>query len=264
MKRILLPLALLSLLIPFTTPDRIAAASSPTDGARQSMPVERSQIQTRLEAPSVVNVPVGTPARITVRVTASGGRIPKGRVVLWDVDIPNAATFASHTITLDKRGTATFVVREELPGVPFDVKDVTVYYVPKSGSRFAAATSNAFELGMYLWPSSLAMSLGRNDGNGQAVPLDLSLKPHGWLRALRRCHDHRRRSKRHVSNPHQQRLSLSGHGTGRGTRRSARRPKHRQRRLCRGRLLRRHQHARYDGEYHRGWSSGRLLPIRVG
>ncbi|GEM_PF-3528947 len=175
MKRILLPLALLSLLIPFTTPDRIAAASSPTDGARQSMPVERSQIQTRLEAPSVVNVPVGTPARITVRVTASGGRIPKGRVVLWDVDIPNAATFASHTITLDKRGTATFVVREELPGVPFDVKDVTVYYVPKSGSRFAAATSNAFELGMYLWPSSLAMSLGRNDGNGQAVPLDLSL-----------------------------------------------------------------------------------------
>ncbi len=136
---------------------------------------EKAEITTHLHVPKSVDVPLGSTADITVTVTAHSGRVPVGTVSLWDVDIPDSATIVSHTVTLNGQGKATFQVREHLPGVPFRVKQASVYFVPKRGSGFAPSTSRDFVLGMHQWPASVSVSLGRKDGKGRAVPLTVSV-----------------------------------------------------------------------------------------
>jgi hypothetical protein len=66
-------------------------------------------------------------------------------------------------------------VTEQLPGVPFEVQYITVYYVPRHGSRFAASISKVLTLKMHQWQSNFSVAFGRADGNGQAVPVVVSL-----------------------------------------------------------------------------------------
>jgi len=141
----------------------------------------------------VVDAPVGSIEDINVQVTAAHSkRVPTGYVALWDSDIPSAVRFLPHTpvgrgsrghaVCLDSNGDATFELQESLPGVPFDVKVPSgdLYYVPSPSTRFAGNDySTSFELRMHLWPAQLSVTLGRDDGNGQATPIDVSVSSPG-------------------------------------------------------------------------------------
>lgn len=129
---------------------------------------------THVRVPSVVSAPLGTTAAITVRVTADGTSVaPAGYVALWNVDIPSAARFVSHTVALDAQGVAVFRISESLPGVPFSISGIKIYYVPTL-SMFAASTSPAFVLEMSKLAANLSVAPSRSDGNGGAVPLMVS------------------------------------------------------------------------------------------
>lgn len=136
---------------------------------------KHSLINTRIEVPSAVEAPLGSTTHVTVQVTADGSqRIPTGKVALWNRDIPSVVKW-KHYAKLDAQGKATFALKERLPGIPFEVTDASVYYVPKRNSGFSGSTSGKFALGMHLWPAGLSVTVGRDDGNGKAVPIDISM-----------------------------------------------------------------------------------------
>ena len=163
-------------------PARPLAACGKAAGSGSGSHAARS-ISTRVRVASI-NAPLGS-VDVTVQVTAIGSkRIPAGYVAFFDSDIPSEVGFTNlggHDAPLDAAGRAIFVLQESLPGAPFDitVPKNAVRYVPRRGSRFKASHNCPFELGMHLWPVSMSASLGRDDGNGQAVPLSVSVSSAG-------------------------------------------------------------------------------------
>ncbi len=177
----MLLLALVSLVVasvvrtgsPRTTFARSSAGNLGIEAAASSTRL----VKTHIRLPALVDVPLGSTAEIPVRVSARGtNSIPAGSVRFWDPDIPRSARFISHTLKLDGQGKATFTVKEHPPGVPFDAKHVTVYYVPAKGSPFAPTTSHRLDLRMRLWEAGLSIKFGRHSyiGRPQRIRVALS------------------------------------------------------------------------------------------
>ena len=142
--------------------------------AHESFAATRS-VNTKIIVPKVIDVPLGQKAEISVRVASSSGEVPRGKVLLWNRDIPDSVTFNSHTVTLDAHGRGAFMLSQTPPWVPFAVDNASVSYMPAHDSNFNSSRSGRFSIRMHRWQTTLALSLGGQTSRGTTVSIDLAM-----------------------------------------------------------------------------------------